>query len=110
MEGHILRVLIPHIYPSVGYCVVYLGPGLSTTFSRINEVSPTLSLYISLSSWGWGGCLKAMITDSMKNEQYSAPEIETFNVECEGVFCTSDLDPGAGEDGEDGDAMYLLGW
>lgn len=51
-----------------------------------------------------------MITDSMKNEQYSAPEIETFNVECEGVFCTSDLDPGAGEDGEDGDAMYLLGW
>ena len=105
MEGHILRVLIPHIYPSVGYCVVYLGPGLSTTFSRINEVSPTLSLYISLSSWGWGGCLK--------KEQYSAPEIESIDILPEGIFCTS---PGDAEDGEneaggnDGELGYYFLW
>ena len=32
MRIGILYALIPHIYPSVGYCVVYLGQGLSTTF------------------------------------------------------------------------------
>ena len=30
-------VPVPHIYPSVGYCVVYLSSGLSTTFKKINE-------------------------------------------------------------------------
>ena len=29
--------LIPHIYYGVGYCVVYLLLGLSTTFCWINE-------------------------------------------------------------------------
>ena len=29
-------VPVPHIYPSVGYCVVYLSSGLSTTFKKIN--------------------------------------------------------------------------
>lgn len=44
-----------------------------------------------------------MKTESMRKEQYSAPAVEAFDVECEGVFCVSQ--PGAGEDGEDGDSM-----
>ena len=28
---------ISHIYPSVGYCIVYFSMGLTTTFIRINE-------------------------------------------------------------------------
>ena len=35
-KGRILRAPISHIYPSVGYCVVYFQLGLSTTFIRIN--------------------------------------------------------------------------
>ena len=30
-------VPVPHIYTSVGYCVVYFQLGLSTTFNKINE-------------------------------------------------------------------------
>lgn len=43
-----------------------------------------------------------MVTDSRKNELYDAPEIDVFEVECEGVFC---LSPGTGEDGNDGDGL-----
>ena len=30
-------VPVPHIYSSVGYCIVYFSLGLSTTFYLINE-------------------------------------------------------------------------
>ena len=36
MDGRVLRAPISHIYPSVGYCAVYLYQGLSTTFRKIN--------------------------------------------------------------------------
>ena len=36
MDGYILRAPISHIYPSVGYCVVNLGQGLTTTFNQMN--------------------------------------------------------------------------
>lgn len=36
-------VPIPHIYSSVGYCVVYFRLGFTTTFLEINEISSTLS-------------------------------------------------------------------
>ena len=35
-------VPIPHIYPSVGYCVVYFCLGPSTTFNKIGEIGSTL--------------------------------------------------------------------
>lgn len=31
-------VPIPHIYPSVGYCIVYFRLGPSTTFNKIGEI------------------------------------------------------------------------
>ncbi len=36
-------VPIPHIYPSVGYCIVYFRLGPSTTFNKIGEIGSTLS-------------------------------------------------------------------
>ena len=45
MRIGILYALIPHIYPSVGYCVVYFQSGPSTTFIRINGISSTLSFF-----------------------------------------------------------------
>ena len=47
MRMGILYALIPHIYPSVGYCVVYFQSGPSTTFIRINGISSTLSFCLS---------------------------------------------------------------
>ena len=42
-------------YSGVGYCVVYCCTGLSTTFTRINGISSTLSFFNPVSR-GAGGC------------------------------------------------------
>ncbi len=39
-------VPIPHIYPSVGYCIVYFRLGPSTTFNKIGEIGSTLSFAV----------------------------------------------------------------
>ena len=45
---------IPHIYPSVGYCVAYLAQGLSTTFIRITENKlHTFFIYITILEFRW---------------------------------------------------------
>ena len=72
MDGHFLCVLISHIYPSVGYCVVYCYLGLTTTFDEINESQlHTFFLYNQIN------LLELRILDIMKqlekhlHEQYA---------------------------------------
>ena len=56
MDGHILRAPISHIYPSVGYCVVNLGQGLTTTFNQMNGSQlHTFFVYINEISGGVTG-------------------------------------------------------
>ena len=54
--------LIPHIYPSVGYCVVYFRLGLTTTFKKINESQLHTFFVSTYASLGLGCHRTAMIT------------------------------------------------
>mgnify|MGYP003303045353 FL=1 len=47
-------VPVPHIYSSVGYCIVYFSLGLSTTFYLINESQlHTFFVYAHHFFWSW---------------------------------------------------------
>ena len=45
MARDTFSVPIPHIYSSVGYCIVYFLLGFVRTFYQINEIDSTLSFY-----------------------------------------------------------------
>ncbi len=61
MDGHILHAPISHIYPSVGYCAVYLYQGLSTTFRKING-SQLHTFFLSTYASSGLGCHRTAMT------------------------------------------------
>ena len=80
MRMGILYALIPHIYPSVGYCVVYFQSGPSTTFIRINGISSTLSFCLPLIIFGSSGDLLCTMKEYDSDFLFSASVEELKSV------------------------------
>ena len=90
--------LIPHIYYGVGYCVVYLLLGLSTTFCWMNESQlHTFFVYIL-------NDLMELQTpfDYDTETLYESPAVEIIETLTEGILCSSNGDLELDMNPEDG--------
>ena len=92
MDGHILRALIPHIYPSVGYCAVYLYQGLSTTFRKINE-NQLHTFFVYVNHLGAGYTFVATMNQKLQ-DSYEAiiDELKLTEIKSFKIGITHDLD------------------
>ena len=86
MRMDTICTLIP-IYYGVGYCVVYLLLGLSTTFCWMNESQlHTFFVYILNGLME----LQAHFYLIMTQKLYESPEVEILEILTEGILCGSD--------------------